>query len=117
MRARTLPESFAHALRGIGYVLATQRNMRVHTLAALAALLLAARLQVARWEWAAIIFAIALVLASEAMNTAVEKTVDLATDEFHPLARAAKNCAAGAVLLAAAAALGIGWVVFGQRLL
>jgi diacylglycerol kinase (ATP) len=68
-------------------------------------------------DWACIAAAIGLVLTAEALNTVVEALVDLCTDQYHPLAKIAKDTAAGAVLISSVAALGVGIAVFLPRLL
>lgn len=103
---------FGHAFRGIGYMLRTQRNMRVHLLVAACAMALGSFLNMARWEWLALILMMILVLFAEGVNTAIETAVDVATSELHPLARDAKDAAAGAVLICAIGAVVVGCVVF-----
>ncbi|HHY46774.1 MAG TPA: phosphatase PAP2 family protein [Firmicutes bacterium] len=116
MKARTLVDSFHCAARGLYHVLRTQRNMRVHFIIAMAILLLAIRLRLARLEFALLFFAIALVLALEIINTAVEALVDIVAPAYHPLAGVAKDVAAGAVLISALNAIGLGYILFGERL-
>ncbi len=95
----------------------TQRNMRVHLLAALAAVIAGLILRISAVDWACVLLAIGMVLTAEALNTVVEALADLCTEEFHPLAKIAKDTAAGAVLIAAAAAVGVGVAVFLPKLL
>ncbi len=109
--------SFSLAGQGVWRVVRTQRNMRVHLLAALAAVAAGLILRIGAADWACVLAAIGLVLTAETLNTVVEALVDLCTSEFHPLAKAAKDMAAGAVLIASAAALGVGLAVFLPRLL
>lgn len=90
--------------------------MRFHVLAALAAVLAGVWLRLSRGEWLWIGLAVALVWAAELLNTAVERLVDLVSPERHPLAKAAKDTAAGAVLVLAAFAVVVGLCVFGPRL-
>lgn len=111
-RKKSLAWSFVYAGRGIWWVLASQRNMKIHLAAAAAALLAAAWFKVNLFELALIVFAIALVMVAETVNSAVEKTVDLVTTEYHPMAGLAKDAAAGAVLLAAFFSAVIGLLVF-----
>lgn len=103
---------FLYALAGLAYALRTQPNMRFHLLAALAVLAAAFILGVDRYELLFLFLAITLVLLAEMFNTALETVVDLASPGFHPLAKAAKDVAAGAVLLAALHAVATGVVVF-----
>jgi len=109
--------SFCYAGQGVWHVVRTQRNMRVHLAAAAAVIALALILRVSAVDWACLLAVIGLVLTAEALNTVVEAVVDLCTDEFHPLAKIAKDAAAGAVLISSAAAFGVGIAVFLPRLL
>ncbi|HBV95956.1 MAG: hypothetical protein JL50_04890 [Peptococcaceae bacterium BICA1-7] len=104
--------SFVYALRGIVWVTATQRNMRIHLAAAVAVLAAAVWLGLSNAETAVIVLAVALVMVAEIINTAIERAVDLVTREYHPLAGIAKDVAAGAVLLAAFFSVVIGALVF-----
>lgn len=104
--------SFVHAFRGIAAGLATQRNLRLHAAASFAVIAAGFLATLAAWEWAAIVLAMAIVWAAELLNTALEALTDLASPEIHPLARRAKDAAAGAVLAAAIGAAAIGLIVF-----
>lgn len=108
--------SFLVAARGVGEAWLTGRNMRFHAAAAWGALWLGAWARLDRAELAAVALAVALVLFAELANTAVEAAVDLVRPDHHPLARAAKDYAAGAVLVAAAGAAVTGLLVFGGHL-
>ncbi len=107
---------FGHAFRGIGHVLASQRNAQVQTAVGVAVLGAAAFFRVSPVEWALLLLVMGVVLALEAMNTALEAAVDLVTEEYREQARVAKDSAAGAVLLAALASIGVGVAVFGPRI-
>ncbi len=107
---------FGHALRGIGHVLASQRNARVQVAVGVVVLGAAALFRVSSVEWALLLLVMGMVLALEAMNTALEAAVDLVTDEYREQARVAKDSAAGAVLLAALSSIAVGIVVFGPRI-
>jgi diacylglycerol kinase len=109
--------SFSFAGQGVWHVVRTQRNMRVHLLAAAAAVAAGLVLRISAVDWACVLAAIGLVLTAEALNTVVEALVDLCTGEFLPLAKIAKDTAAGAVLIASAAAAGVGVAVFAPRVL
>ncbi|MCL6611357.1 MAG: diacylglycerol kinase family protein [Peptococcaceae bacterium] len=109
---KSLTQSFVFAGRGIGWVMATQKNMRIHLGVAAAVLAAAAWFKIGIRDLALIVFAIALVLVAEMVNSAVEKTVDLAAPDYHPAAGLAKDAAAGAVLLAAFFSVIIGLLVF-----
>jgi diacylglycerol kinase (ATP) len=116
MRSRSLLWSFEYAIRGIVYAVRTQRNMRLHMLAAIVVFVAALWLRVGGLELIALLFAVGLVIICELVNTAIETTVDLATDGFDPLAAIAKDVAAGAVLISAVTAVAVGYVVFFARL-
>jgi len=98
------------------YVLRTQRNMQIHVSAAVVALVLGLLLEFSRIELALVIGAVSLVLVAEMMNTAVEAAIDVATSERHPLAKIAKDTAAGGVLVAAILALIVGLLILGPPL-
>lgn len=115
MRSRSLIWSFEYAIRGIVYSVRTQRNMRLHFLLAAVVFLAALWFGIRGLELVALLFSIGLVIVSELMNTAIEATVDLATDGFDPLAAIAKDVAAGAVLVSALTAVAVGYVVFFSR--
>lgn len=108
--------SFAFAGKGILYTFKEGRNFKVQLGFAAAALGLCALLSVSPTEWIVVILCIATVLGSECLNTAIEAAVDLSSPDIHPLAGAAKDCAAGGVLLASAASLVIGLIIFLPRL-
>jgi diacylglycerol kinase (ATP) len=111
-RAPNVVESFNYAFEGIIHVLRTQRNMRIHF--AVAALVLVAALVsgVDKLELIALLLAIAFVLIAEMLNTAVEAAIDVATTSFDPMAKLAKDIAAGAVLIATGVAVAVGYLVF-----
>lgn len=116
MRAATLVSSFRYAFAGLRYLLWTQRNAKIQTAFGLAAVALGVILGIDRYEWLALIMTIALVLAAEGVNTAVEAAVDLASPDYHPLAKVAKDVGAGTVLLTAIASVIVGLVIFLPRL-
>jgi len=118
-RARRTPrilQSLNWAFEGVIHVLRTQRNMRIHFAVATVVLILAFSYGVTKLELMALLVAISFVLIAEMVNTAIEATIDLATTSFDPLAKAAKDIAAGAVLIAAVNAIVIGYLVFADRL-
>jgi diacylglycerol kinase len=104
--------SFSHAIKGIKYVFATQKNMQIHLFLSVVALFLCAFLKVSSIEVLLVLFSIVFVMVMELVNTAIERTVDLITSDFHPLAKIAKDVAAGAVLFAAIFAFIVGLYVF-----
>ena len=105
--------SFYFAFAGLSYLFRTQRNARIHLFFGVVACALGAWLGISRVEWALIAFTIALVLILEGLNTAVEAAIDLASPEIHPLAKAAKDLAAGMVLIAAIASVAVGGLILG----
>ena len=111
-RPPSLLESFNFAFEGIIHVLRTQRNMRIHFLIAIAVFLAALAFDVSRLELIVLLLSIAFVLITEMVNTAVEAAVDVASTSFDPMAKLAKDIAAGAVLIAAVNALAVGYLVF-----
>ncbi len=115
MRSRSLLWSFNYAIEGFVYALRTQRNMRLHALAAAVVLAGAMALRVSALELVALLFAITLVLVAELANTALEAVVDLSVDRFDPTAKTAKDVAAAAVLVASVNAVAVGYVVFFDR--
>lgn len=106
--------SFHYAFQGILYATKTQSNMRVHFFIAGLVLLGTLFLHLDRLYVIAIVVVIALVLSLELVNTAVESVVDLLTVAHHPLAKTAKDAAAGAVLVGTVAAVVVGYLVFYQ---
>jgi len=108
--------SFGYAFQGLWYALCTQRNARVHAVAAALATLLGIVLRISAVEFAIIFIAIAGVFVAEMFNTVFELCVDLASPDYHPLARIAKDVAAGAVLVSAMLAAVIGLFIFGPHL-
>jgi len=115
MQQQSLVESFNAAIEGFVYVFKSQRNMRLHFLIGLFAVLLGILLNFTYIELMVLCLTIAFVLFAEMFNTAVEYTVDLVSQEYHPLARIVKDIGAGAVLLSAMVAIVIGYILFASR--
>ncbi len=107
---------FGYAFSGLWYALRTQRNARVHVAIAILAILLGIILHISAVEFAMIFVAITAVFMAEMFNTVFELCIDLASLEYHPLAKIAKDVSAGAVLLSAILAVVIGLFVFGPHL-
>ncbi len=116
MSRRKLLNSFNYAAAGIVYSIQSQRNMKIHMTAALLVLGLSVYLRISSREFLIIFFAITLVIMAELFNTAIEAVVDLYVQEYHPLARTAKNVAAGAVLLAALNSIVVAYIIIFPRL-
>ena len=116
MRPRpSIIESFNYAIEGLIHVLRTQRNMRIHFAVAVVVIVLAVAVGVSRLELIALLISIAFVLVAEMINTAVEGTIDAATTSFDPMAKLAKDIAAGAVLIASLNAVAVGYLVFAGK--
>jgi diacylglycerol kinase (ATP) len=110
-------KSISYALAGIATMLRTQHNAWVHLAATVAVVLLAFWFSISALEWLALILAVVAVWSAEALNTAFELLCDVASPEFHPLVKQAKDVAAAAVLIAAVGAVAVGLLIFGPRLL
>lgn len=112
-QARRHPlEGFRYALEGIIVVVRTQRHMRFHFFSVVLVLLMGFLFRLDKREMLVLLFTISLVLIAEMFNSAVEATVDLVTEEYHPKAKFAKDIAAGAVLVATLNAVVVAWVLF-----
>ncbi len=104
------------AIEGILWAAKTQRHMFFHLVAAILVLVAALVLRLSLQEFSLLALAITLVLFAELVNTAIEVIVDLVSPEFHPLARRAKDVAAGAVLLASVGAVVLGYLAISRFL-
>ena len=111
-RPPSILESFNYAFEGVIHVLRTQRNMRIHFLISAAVLVAAVGFGVERLELIVLLLSICFVLVAEMINTAVEAAVDVASTSFDPMAKLAKDIAAGAVLISAVNAVAVGYLVF-----
>jgi diacylglycerol kinase (ATP) len=109
--------SFGHAFAGLGYVLKTQKNAWIHTVATLTVICLTVWLQTPANEFAILILTIGTVWMAEFINTSLEAVVDLASPEKHPLAKVGKDVGAAAVLIAAISSAIIGIIILGPALL
>jgi diacylglycerol kinase (ATP) len=119
-RTRRFPHglilSFYFAFAGLAYLFRTQRNARIHLILGACAIGVAAWLRISRVEWAVLVLSIAAVIILEGLNTAIEAAVDLASPDPHPLAKIAKDLAAGMVLVAAIASIAVGLLILGPPL-
>jgi undecaprenol kinase len=104
--------SFSYAISGIVIALRSEKNMRFHFFFSIIVLLVSYYFSITKTEWLFILVAICGMFALELVNTAIERVVDLVTAEYHPLAKQAKDLAAGAVLVYAILSVGIGIVIF-----
>lgn len=116
MKVRQLIDSFNYAIEGISYAFKTQRNMKIHFLAAILVLVFCLFFNLSKIELIAVLITITMVIVAEMINTAVEAVVDLLTDSYHPLAKIAKNVAAGAVLMTAINSLFVAYMIFFERI-
>ncbi len=114
---RYLIRSFGFAFAGIGQMVRTERNAQIHFLAAVLVVIGGVLFRVSLLEWIALVLSMTLVLAFEAINSALEALVDLASPHLHPLAKRCKDIGAGAVLIAAIGAAIVGGLVFIPKLL
>ncbi len=108
--------SFGYAIEGIVYLVKSQHNAWIHLIITILVIVVGFWLQISRTEWALIVLAMMGVWMGEAVNTAVEAIVDMVMPEFHPLAKIAKDVAAGGVLLSAVAAAIVGLLILGPPL-
>jgi diacylglycerol kinase (ATP) len=108
--------SFQHAYQGIVSAVRTQRNLRFHFFAALGVLIAGLILGVSALELAVLVLTICFIFVVEMLNTALEFVVDLVTEEYHPLAKLAKDVSAGAVLVSSAGAVLVGLLVLADDL-
>ena len=109
-------KAFNAAIEGIIYTFKSERNMKIHYCLAVIILVASLFLDLTRIEMIFLVFAISLVVIAEMFNTAIEKTIDMVTDEYHPLAKVAKDTASAACFVADMVAFGMWVVVFGPKI-
>ncbi|MDX8359550.1 diacylglycerol kinase family protein [Cytobacillus sp. IB215316] len=109
--------SLLFAINGIKHVASRERNFKIHINIAIVVLFLGLFVGLSPIEWVAIIITIGIMLSLEMINTAIERTVDLITTDYHPLAKLAKDISAGAVLLFAIISVMIGILIFLPKLI
>lgn len=112
----TRKKSFQYAFHGLFYILKTQANSWVHAAATGCVVVLGIWLSLGTVEWAILVLTIAMVWMTEALNTAIEVTVDLASPQIQPLAKIAKDASAAAVLITAISSVIIGFLILGPPL-
>lgn len=110
-------KSFGYAFKGIAILFKTQVNARIHLVAFLGVFVAGFFFRINTTEWCLVALVSALVLAAEAMNTAIEFVVDLVSPQYHDLAGKAKDVAAGAVLLTVFGAIVVGFLIFMPKVL
>lgn len=116
-RDKKLVDSFNFAIEGLISALKNEKHMKVHILAAIIIVILAIVINASKVEILIISLSVSFVIITELVNTAVEAIIDLVSPERHPLAKLAKDVAAGAVLVAAINALCVGYLLFYDKLL
>ncbi|TDB64153.1 diacylglycerol kinase family protein [Arundinibacter roseus] len=116
IQVRKALRSFRYAFQGIISLFQVENNARIHFVAAILAIILGFFLHISSLEWALIVTQIALVVAAEAFNTALEKLADVVSPEYHPLIKSVKDLAAGAVLIMAISAVVVGLLIFFPKL-
>lgn len=114
---RSFWRALGWAWAGIGYAVQNQRNIKIHLVLAATTVLVCIGLKLPRLEMAVVFVAIFMVLGAEMFNSALEAVVDLFSPRRHPLAKAAKDMAAGAVVLTALNALVVAWLLILPRLI
>ena len=111
--AASLQKSFTYAWEGLTYAFQTQRNFRIHTVVGTIAVALGFYLDFRLEQIAILLLTIGFVVGAELLNTAIESVVDLTVQQsYHDLAKIAKDCAAGAVLVSAFVSIGVGLLLF-----
>nr|WP_078556673.1 diacylglycerol kinase family protein [Bacillus alkalicellulosilyticus] len=108
---KRLFRSFYYAWTGLRYVFSNEQNLRIHLGIGIVILIVAFSLSISLIERAILILVIGIVLSLEVMNTAIERTVDMFTAEYHPLAKIAKDIAAAAVFVFSLIAVIIGLII------
>jgi len=116
MNLKKLVESLNNAINGVIYTVRTERNMKIHLLATLIVLIACFIFDISKVEFLILVITITLVIAAELFNTAIEAAIDMTTNYYHPLAKIAKNAAAGAVFVTAVNALIVGYIIFWEKL-
>lgn len=116
MKLKRLVDSFNHAINGVIDTVRTQRNMKIHLVAALIVLIACFCFDVSKVEFLILAVTITMVISAELINTAIEAAIDMTINYYHPLAKVAKNAAAGGVLVTAINAIVIGYVIFWDKL-
>lgn len=109
---RKFTQSMEHALNGISYVTTHERNFKIEIILGALAIILGFLLKVSNIEWLILIITISLVLCLETINTAIERCVDLITNDYKELAKITKDVSAGAVLIMSMFSVVIGIIIF-----
>ena len=113
----SLLHSFYYAIVGIILCIKEERNIKIHLIITILVALAGIYFGINKIEWLILIQCIGFVLSLEVMNSAIERNVDLVTKEYHPIAKNAKDIAAGAVLIGTVVSVIIGLIIFIPKLL
>lgn len=114
-KSKNLLDSFNNAINGIIHTIKSERNMKIHILAAVTILVASLLFQLSRLEFLIVCFTVGIVIICELFNTAIEVLVDIIVDIYHPKARIIKDAAAGAVLVSACIAVTVAYFIFFDR--
>lgn len=117
MKRGNFIKSFNYAVQGIISSITTERNMKFHYLAAIGVIVFSLFFNLSRIEFMLMIFAVTFVVVMELFNTAIERTIDLITQEYHPVAKLVKDISAGAVLIASLNAVVVAYLLFFDRII
>lgn len=111
-KSKGVLKSFQFAIQGITHAFLKERNMKIHSAITVVVVALGWWLELTSTEWLFVLFAIGGVVCLELLNTAIERVIDLVSPDYHPLAKQAKDVAAGAVFLYSLLAVIVGIVIF-----
>ncbi len=111
-KKKSLINSFKYALNGIVLALKNERNLKIHFLVMILVIIMGIVFKISNLEWIICILLFGLVISLELVNTAIEKTVDIAMPEINEKAKVAKDVSAGAVLISAISSAIIGFLIF-----
>ena len=111
-----ITESFNAAFEGLFEAIRSERHMKFHCFCTIIVLILSLFLELGKYETLSLIISITLMWIAELFNTAIESCVDMVTEEYHPLAKRAKDIAASAVLVTALNALLVGYIIFEKKI-
>ncbi len=109
--------SFTYPVKGLKYAYRNEQNLAVDVGMALIVIIFGFIFRIETWEWAVLVITVGIVLALELVNTAIEAVVDLVTEEYHPLAKVAKDTSAAAVFVFAIVAVVVGIIIFLPRII
>lgn len=116
MKFKKILDSFNNAINGIIETVRTERNMKIHLIVSLFVLIACFCFDITKYEFLTLAITITMVIGAELVNTAIEAVIDLTANYYHPLAKVAKNAAAGAVFIMAINAIVVGYIIFWDKL-